>query len=56
MNALKLKHLSQEELIATQGGESKVSFTDPEGYQWTYYYNDAGELTHWCVIRSAYLL
>lgn len=41
MNLTELSSLEQQEI---QGGDTMVSYEDPKGYLWMYYYKSNGDL------------
>ena len=53
INLTELSSLEQREIC---GGETRISYTDTQGYTWDYTYNDAGELTNISVSRAMCIL
>jgi YD repeat-containing protein len=49
LSNLSMQELSDSEQMNIQGGSETVYFTDTYGYNWSYYYDDSGNLTGWCV-------
>lgn len=41
--------LSGNEMRSIEGGDSYVTFTDSQGYNWVYTYSDRGNLVSACV-------
>ena len=52
MSQMNLSELTSSEKFEIQGGDSQVTYRDSQGYDWTYNYNDGGELTSITVSRQ----
>jgi YD repeat-containing protein len=52
LSNLNLHELSYSEQMSIQGGGETVFFKDEEGFDWSYFYDDEGNLTGWCVMQS----